>query len=91
MCWWTGPKATLRLRLFDIKFRCVRQFQISSDNTVRYIALSYVWGLQAQQLTLSRASHKVLSKKGAIKLDEAIKMIWQNKYPSWNRFTAGRW
>ena len=75
MCWWTGPKASLRLRLFDIKFRCVRQFQISSDNTVRYVALSYVWGSQAQRLTLSRANHKVLSKKGAINLDELSRTI----------------
>ena len=75
MCWWTGPKASLRLRLYDIKFRCVRQFQISSDNTVRYVALSYVWGSQAQRLTLSRANHKVLSKKGAINLDEVSRTI----------------
>ena len=75
MCWWTGPKAFLRLRLFDIKFRCVRQFQISSDNTVRYVALSYVWGSQAQPLTLSRANHKALSKKGAINLEEISRTI----------------
>ena len=75
MCWWTGPKASLRLRLFDIKFRCVRRFQISSDNTVRYVALSYVWGSQAQRLTLSRANHKVLSKKGAINLGEISRTI----------------
>ncbi|KAL9063781.1 MAG: hypothetical protein Q9161_009279 [Pseudevernia consocians] len=75
MCWWTGPKPSLRLRLFDIRFRCVRQFQISSDNTVRYVALSYVWGSQAQRLTLSRANHKVLSKKGAINLDDISRTI----------------
>ena len=75
MCWWTGPKPSLRLRLFDIKFRCVRQFRISSDNTVRYIALSYVWGSQAQRLTLSRANHKALSKKGAISLHEISRTI----------------
>ena len=75
MCWWTGRKPSLRLRLFDIRFRCVRQFQISSDNTVRYVALSYVWGSQAQRLTLSRANHKVLSKKGAINLDVISRTI----------------
>ena len=75
MCWWTGPKPSLRLRLFDIKFRCVRNFQISPDNTVRYVALSYVWGSQAQRLTLTRANHKALSKKGAINLDEVSRTI----------------
>lgn len=75
MCWWTGPKTSLRIRLFDIKFRCVRQFQTSSDNTVRYVALSYVWGSQAQPLTLSRENHKILSKKGAINLDEISRTI----------------
>lgn len=75
MCWWTGPKPSLRLRLFDIKFRCVRQFHISSDNTVRYVALSYVWGSQAQRLTLSRANQKVLSKKGAVNIDEISRTI----------------
>ena len=75
LCWWTGPKPSLRLRLFDVKFRCVRQFHISSDNTVRYVALSYVWGSQAQRLTLTRANHKVLSRKGAINLDEISRTI----------------
>ena len=75
MCWWTGPKASLRLRLFDVKFRCVRQFQLSPDNTVRYVALSYVWGSQTQRLTLSRANHKVLSEKGAINVDEISRTI----------------
>ena len=75
MCWWTGPKASLRLRLFDVKFRCVRRFQISSDNTVRYVALSYVWGSQAQRLTLSRANCNALSQKGAINLDEISRTI----------------
>ena len=75
MCWWTGPKAFLRLRLFDVKFRCVRQFQLSSDNTVRYVALSYVWGSQAQRLSLCRANHKVLSQKGAINLDQVSRTI----------------
>lgn len=75
MCWWTGPKTSLRIRLFDIKFRCVRKFHISSDDTVRYVALSYVWGSQAQPLTLSRANHKMLSKKGAINLDELSRTI----------------
>ena len=75
MCWWAGPKASLRLRLFDIKFRSVRQFQLSSDNSVRYVALSYVWGSQAQRLTLSRANHKNLSKKGAINLEDISRTI----------------
>ena len=61
MCWWTGPKASLRLRLFDVKFRCVRKLQLSLDITVRYVALSYVWGSQARRLTLTRVNHKVLS------------------------------
>lgn len=47
MCWWTGLKVSLRIRLFDIKFRCVRQFQFSSDDTARYVVLSYMWGSQA--------------------------------------------
>ena len=75
MCWWSGPKASIPLRLFDIKFRCVRQFQLSLDNTVRYVALSYVWGSQTQPLTLRRANHKVLSKKGAINLDQISRTI----------------
>ena len=75
MCWWAGPKASLCLRLFDIKCRCVRQFQISSDNTVRYVALTYVWESQAQRLTLSMAKHKALSKKETINLDKISRII----------------
>ena len=75
MCWWSGPKASIPLRLFDIKFRCVRKFQLSLDNTVRYVALSYVWGSQTQPLTLRRANQKVLSKKGAINLGDISRTI----------------
>ena len=56
-------------------FRCVRPFQLSSDDTVRYVALSYVWGSQAQRLTLSRANYHALSQKGAINLDEISRTI----------------
>ena len=75
MCWWIGPKTSLRLRLFDVKFRCVRKFQISLDDTVRYVALSYVWGLQAQRQTLTRSNYDILSKKGAIKPDDLSRTI----------------
>ena len=75
MCWWTEPRIPLHLRLFDVQFRCMRRFQISLDNTVRYVALSYVWGSQAQRVTLTRANCDVLSKKGAINLDDLSRTI----------------
>ncbi len=75
MCWWTGPKLYFHLRLFDVEFQCVRSFQVSLDNTVRYLTLSYVWGSQAQRLTLTRANHRILNKKGGIKLDDLSRTI----------------
>lgn len=75
MCWWTGPKLSFHLRLFDVTFQCVRSFQVSLDNTVRYVTLSYVWGSQAQRLTLTRTNHNVLNKKGAIELDDLSRTI----------------
>ena len=74
-CWWSGPKARLRLRLFDIKFQAIRDFHISRDDTVRYVTLSYVWGSQIQSLTLTRANHSKLSTKGAVTLNEVSRTI----------------
>lgn len=65
-CWWTGPKALLRLRFFDVKFCCIRDFQVSQDDSVRYVALGYVWGSQAQRLTLAKANRDALGTKQTI-------------------------
>ena len=53
----------------------MRSFQVSLDNTVRYLTWSYVWGSQAQRLTLTRANHRILNKKGGIKLDDLSRTI----------------
>ena len=67
-CWWTGYKHLIQLRLFNIKFRCVRVFQVSQDDSLRCVALSYVWGSKTHRVTLNKANGNTLNKKGKIEL-----------------------
>lgn len=74
-CWWAGPKVLLRLRFFDVKFRCIRNFQVSQDESVRYVTLSYVWGSQAQCLTLTKVNCNTLCNKQTIELGQLSRTI----------------
>ena len=44
------------LRFIDIKLRCVSKAHSYDNDSLRYVALSYVWGRNAQRLTLTRGN-----------------------------------
>ena len=71
-----------RLRVIDTRSRCLRQVHPSNNNGLRYVALSYVWGKDAQGLTLKQKNCVQLGESGALHLDclpqtivDAIKVV----------------
>ena len=74
-CWWTGPKVLLRLRFFDVKYRCMRDFQVSQHDSVRYVALCYVWGSHAQRLTLTKTNRNTLGNNQTVELGQLSRTI----------------
>lgn len=71
-----------RLRVIDIKLGCLRLVDSSDSEGMRYVALSYVWGTNAQRLILTRANCVRLEETGAIQLNhlpqtvvDAIKVV----------------
>ena len=69
-------KAVLpELRFIDIKLRCVSKVHAHDNENLRYIALSYVWGKNAQRLTLTRANCSHLGEIGSLQPDNLSQTI----------------
>ena len=64
-CSLDSPAVLPVLRFIDTKLQCVSQAHPTAEG-VRYVALSYVWGENAQPLTLTRANFARLGKIHAI-------------------------
>ncbi|KAL9622769.1 MAG: hypothetical protein Q9160_002887 [Pyrenula sp. 1 TL-2023] len=56
---------TPRIRLIDVNRKCLREFKNVNISTIRFAALSYVWG-KTQTLKLTRENHSQLERENAL-------------------------
>lgn len=74
-CTLDSPTALPVLRFIDIKLWCVSHPHLAANESVRYVALSYMWGENAQPLTLTRANFARLGEIHAIEHDDLPQTI----------------
>ena len=74
-CTLDSPAVPPVLRFIDTKLRCVSHAHMAANEGVRYVALSYVWGKNAQPLTLTRANFERLGEFHAIQHDDLPQTI----------------
>ena len=74
-CTLDSPAVLPVLRFIDTKRRCVTRARSAANEGVRYVALSYMWGKNAQPLTLTRANFARLGEIHAIQHDSLPRTI----------------
>lgn len=74
-CPWKHPTRPIQLRLLDVDKLCIEDFLNTSDQPLRYAALSYVWGSRTQRLKLEQANVNALHLEGGIETTQLSRTI----------------